>query len=176
MEDYSHPQNEIVTPLFSPSSEQLYHCSLTSELLYHRPPSSELLYHCSPTSQLLYHCAPTSELLFHCPPASELLYHCSPTSQLPYHCSPTSELLYHCSPTSELHNCRQFRGSASSQLYISGGVYRGGGKFSLILQLRPLATFVPSLGRVGQCTWELGLPNSRKCHFLSDPCVFGYIY
>ena len=35
-----------------------------------------------------------------------------------------------------------------------------------------LATFVPSLVQVGQCAWELGLPNGRKCHFLSDPCVF----
>ena len=25
---------------------------------------------------------------------------------------------------------------------------------------------------VGQCAWELGLPNGRRCHFLSDPCVF----
>ena len=69
----------------------------------------------------------------------------------------------------------QFRGPASSQLYISGGVYRGK-KFSLRLQLRPLATLVPRLGRVGQCAWELGLPNSRKCHFLGDPCMFGYIF
>ena len=40
----------------------------------------------------------------------------------------------------------------------------------VLLQLRPLATFVPSLGRVGQCAWELGVLNSRKCHFFSDPC------
>ena len=42
--------------------------------------------------------------------------------------------------------------------------------------LRPLATRIPSLGRIGQCAWELGLPKIRKCHFLSDPCVFGYIF
>ena len=50
--------------------------------------------------------------------------------------------------------------------------------FFLLLksQLRPLATFVPRLGRVGQGAWELGLPKIRKCHFLSDPCVFGYIF
>ena len=24
--------------------------------------------------------------------------------------------------------------------------------------------------------WELGLPQIRKCHFLSDPYVFGYIF
>ena len=62
-----------------------------------------------------------------------------------------------------------------------GGGGGGGGSpefffVPVLLQLRPLATFVPSLGRVGQCTWELGVPNSRKCHFLSDPCVFGYIF
>ena len=59
---------------------------------------------------------------------------------------------------------------------ISQGGLPGGKKISLKLQLRPLATFVPRLGRVGQGAWELGLPNSRKCHFLSDPCMFGYIY
>ena len=69
-----------------------------------------------------------------------------------------------------------FRGPASSQLYISGGVHLKKKFFSLKLQLWPLATFVPSLGRVGQGAWELGLPNIRKCHFLSDPCVFGYIF
>ena len=56
----------------------------------------------------------------------------------------------------------KFRGPASSQLYISGGVH---GKFfftSVILQLLPLATFKPRLVQVGQCAWELGLTNSRK--------------
>ena len=63
-----------------------------------------------------------------------------------------------------------------------GGGGGGGGVTGIFFfsplksQLWPLATFVPSLGRVGQGAWELGLPNIRKCHFLSDPCVFGYIY
>ena len=48
---------------------------------------------------------------------------------------------------------------------ISQGGFTGKFFFSLRLQLRPLATLVPRLGRVGQGTWELGLPNSRKCHF-----------
>ena len=66
---------------------------------------------------------------------------------------------------------------------ISQGGGGGGGGFTgkifffwLRLQLRPLATLVPRLGRVGQGAWELGLPNIRKCNFLSDPCVFGYIF
>ena len=65
-----------------------------------------------------------------------------------------------------------FRGPASSQLYISGGVHRKRKKISLKSQLLPLATFVPSLGQVGQCAWELGLPNSRKCHFLVTLACF----
>ena len=75
-----------------------------------------------------------------------------------------------------------FSGPASSQLYNSGGGGGGGGVtgnfffFLLKSLLRPLATHIPSLGRVGQCVWELGLPQIRKCHFLSDPCVFGYIF
>ena len=48
-----------------------------------------------------------------------------------------------------------------SALYLRGGS-REFFFTSVILQLRPLATFVPSLGRVGQCAWELGLPNNRK--------------
>ena len=58
-----------------------------------------------------------------------------------------------------------------SALYLRGGSPEKK-NFSLKSQLLPLATFVPSLGQVGQCAWELGLPNSRKCHFFSDPCVF----
>ena len=60
---------------------------------------------------------------------------------------------------------------ASSKLYISGGVHRKKKIFPLKSQLRPLATFVPSLGRVGQCAWELCCSNIRKCFFWSDPCV-----
>ena len=46
-----------------------------------------------------------------------------------------------------------------------GGILPGGGKkiiFLLKSLLRPLATRIPSLGRVGQCAWELGLPQIRK--------------
>ena len=39
-----------------------------------------------------------------------------------------------------------------------------------------LATHTPILGRVAQGALALGLPQIRKCHFLSDPCVFGYIF
>ena len=46
----------------------------------------------------------------------------------------------------------------------------------VISQLRALATRTPSLGRCGQGAFELCLPQIRKCHFLSDPCVFGYIF
>ena len=77
---------------------------------------------------------------------------------------------------------RNFFGPASSQHYNSGGGGGGGGspekkpKKPAVSQLRPLATLVPSLGRLGQGAWELGLPQIRKCHFLSDPCVVGYIF
>ncbi len=58
--------------------------------------------------------------------------------------------------------CRQIPWSRLfSALYLRGGS-RERKKTSVILQLRPLATFVPRLGQVGQCAWELGLPNSRK--------------
>ena len=71
----------------------------------------------------------------------------------------------------------KFRGPASSQLYNSGGGLPGKKIFFLLKSmLRPLATRIPSLGRVGQCAWGLGLPQIRKCHFLSDPCMFGYIF
>ena len=56
----------------------------------------------------------------------------------------------------------------------------GGGGFTLkkftVSQLSALAIHTPILGRIGQGAWELGLPQIRKCHFLSDPCVFGYIF
>ena len=48
--------------------------------------------------------------------------------------------------------------------------------FPLKSQLRPLATFVPRLGWVGQGAWELCCSNIRKCFFWSDPCVFFYIF
>ena len=52
---------------------------------------------------------------------------------------------------------------------ISQGGFTGEKNIPLISSLRPLATRIPSLGRVGQCAWELGLPKIRKCHFLRDP-------
>ena len=73
-----------------------------------------------------------------------------------------------------------FVGPASSQHNTSGGGGGGGSPKKnnkvTISQLRALATHTRSLGRVGQGAWELGLPQIRKCHFLSDPCVFGYIF
>ena len=66
---------------------------------------------------------------------------------------------------------KKSRGPASFQLYISGGVHRKNFFFLLKSQVRPLATFVPRLGQVGQGAWELGLPRIRKCNFWSDPCV-----
>ncbi len=42
--------------------------------------------------------------------------------------------------------------------------------------LRVLASHTGSLGSVAQGAWKLeDLPMGR-CHFLSDPCVFGYIF
>ena len=69
---------------------------------------------------------------------------------------------------------------ASSQHYNSGGGGGGGGSpgernKTTVSLLRALATRTPILGRVGQGAWQLGLPQIRKCHFLSDPCVF-WIY
>ena len=68
-----------------------------------------------------------------------------------------------------------FFGPASSQHYISGGGGGGGGgrNKTTVSLLRALATRTPILGRVGQGAWQL--PQIRKCHFLSDPCVF-WIY
>ena len=50
------------------------------------------------------------------------------------------------------------------------------GKKATRSQLRALATHTPNLGHVAQGALELGLSQIRKCHFLSDPCVFGYIF
>ena len=47
---------------------------------------------------------------------------------------------------------------------------------SVLSQLRVLASHTGNLGSVAQGVWELeDLPLGR-CHFLSDPCVFGYIF
>ena len=68
-----------------------------------------------------------------------------------------------------------FRGHASSQLYISGrggggggggGVHRGKKSESVISQLRALATRTPSLGHCGQGALELCLLPITKCFFL----------
>ena len=45
-----------------------------------------------------------------------------------------------------------------------------------ISQLRVLASHNTSLGSVAQGALELLSCEIRKCHFLSDPCVFGYIF
>ena len=57
-----------------------------------------------------------------------------------------------------------------------GGGSREKNRERVISQLRALATRTPSLGRCGQGALELCLLQIRKCHFLSDPCVFGYIF
>ena len=45
---------------------------------------------------------------------------------------------------------------------------------SAISQLRVLASHNTSLGSVAQGALELVSWEIRKCHFLSDPCVFGF--
>ena len=61
-----------------------------------------------------------------------------------------------------------------------GGGGGGGGGFTLkniyISQLRALATHTPIWGRVAQGALDLCLQQIRKCHFFSDPCVFGCIF
>ena len=47
---------------------------------------------------------------------------------------------------------------------------------SAISQLRVLASHTGNLGSVAQGALELEYLKIRKCHFLSDPCVFGYIF
>ena len=47
---------------------------------------------------------------------------------------------------------------------------------SVISQLRLLASHTGNLGSVAQGALELEPWKIRKCHFLSDPCVFGYIF
>ena len=47
---------------------------------------------------------------------------------------------------------------------------------SVISQLRVLASRNTSLGSVAQGAWKLVSWEIRKCHFLSDPCVIGYIF
>ena len=47
---------------------------------------------------------------------------------------------------------------------------------SVISHLRVLASHNTSLGSVAQGALELESWEIRRCHFLSDPCVFGYIF
>ena len=47
---------------------------------------------------------------------------------------------------------------------------------SIISQLSVLASHTGNLGSVAQGTLELEHWKNRKCHFLSDPCEFGYIF
>ena len=67
-----------------------------------------------------------------------------------------------------------FCDSTYSQHHNSGR--GGGGGFTVKKKNFTLATRTPILGLVAQGAWELGLPQIRKCHFLRDPCVFGYIF
>ena len=67
-------------------------------------------------------------------------------------------------------NCANFFDPASSQHHNSPG--GGGGGFTVkkknftVSQLRALATHTPSLGRVGQGTWELGFAQIGGAIFL----------
>ena len=45
-----------------------------------------------------------------------------------------------------------------------------------ISQLRVLASHNTILGSVAQGALKLESWGIRRCHFLSDPCVFGYIF
>ena len=47
---------------------------------------------------------------------------------------------------------------------------------SAISQLRVLASHTGSLGSVAQGAWKLEDLSLGRCHFLSDPCVFDYIF
>ena len=47
---------------------------------------------------------------------------------------------------------------------------------SVISQIRVLASHTGSLGSVAQGAWQLEDLAMGRCHFLSDPCVFGYIF
>ena len=50
------------------------------------------------------------------------------------------------------------------------------GKKRYSTPLKVLASHNTSLGSVAQGALELESWEIRKCHFLSDPCVFGYIF
>ena len=65
---------------------------------------------------------------------------------------------------------------ASSNHHISGMLHGKKNYGSLISQLRVLASHTGSLGSVAQGALELESWEIRKCHFLSDPCLVGYIF
>ena len=48
--------------------------------------------------------------------------------------------------------------------------------FQVKSQLRLVGSHNTSWGAVAHGALELDLYQIRKCHFLSDPCVFGYIF
>ena len=48
--------------------------------------------------------------------------------------------------------------------------------YIIISELRLVGSHNTSLGSVAPGALELEDLKIRKCHFLSDPCVFGYIF
>ena len=65
-------------------------------------------------------------------------------------------------------------GNKVSHIYST--LHQGCNYGSDISQLRVLASHNTSLGSVAQGALELESWEIRKCHFLSDACVFGYIF
>ena len=47
---------------------------------------------------------------------------------------------------------------------------------SVLSQLRVLVSHTGNLGFVAQGAWELEDVPLWRCHFFSDPCMFGYIF
>ena len=68
--------------------------------------------------------------------------------------------------------CRGWKSSVS-YLFNTSPRFKYG---KVISQLRVLASHTGSLGSVAQGGWQLTHFQIRTCHFLSDPCVFGYIF
>ena len=65
--------------------------------------------------------------------------------------------------------------SASSN-YRSSGCFMVNIFFSAISQLRLVGRHYTNLGEVAQGALELDVLPFGRCHFFSDPCVFGYIF
>ena len=68
---------------------------------------------------------------------------------------------------------------ASSQHYNSGGGgggFTGGKKLNHCITAKSFSNPHTDFGAGRSRPWQLGLPQIRKCHFWSDPCVFGYIF